>query len=130
VFIPPGTVTQLEQIIAGSSTFEILTDVYTAGILIDFDYCPMGQSYDVLVTVVAMDEKSAFATYVCVDPKEMPCSAGTAQRSNSDPSGIALNSILLSTNTAEYTSMQVAVYGWGQYQGQNKFAFGVSVTPK
>jgi len=127
VFVPSGTVVQLDQIIAGSSTFQIATDVYNAGILIDFDYCPTAQSYNVQINVVATDELSAFATYICVNPTEMPCSAGSAQRSNSDPSGVALNTVLLSTNTAEYASMQAAIYGWGRFGGVNSAVFSVSV---
>jgi len=128
--LPTGTVTQLTQIIAGTSTFQVPTDPYNVGILIDFDYCPMGQSYDVEVNVVALDELSAFATYLCVKASEMPCSAGNAQRANSDPSGTALNNVVLSTNTAEYTSLQAAIYGWGRYQGVNNAVLSVAVRPK
>jgi len=117
---------ELDQIVADSTTFAMDTDLDYPGALINLGYCPTSASYDITISVVAVDDVSAFATYACL-ASQAPCSAGKAAVDHSDPRGIPVNTVVLRTNTQEFTTLQIAVYGSGKYQGTNTALFFVNV---
>jgi len=114
------TFTDLTQMVSVASEWQVQTG---ASILLEISFCPTSQSYQLLFQTRASDGKSATALYLCVDPSEFPCNIGSSQQANQDPSSSALSSVILSTTTAQYSTIQAAVYGWGVYQGTNTFTF-------
>jgi len=121
------TFQDLQQLISIPQTFQVPTggDPWVAS----FSYCPTSPNYDLVIQAEGADGISAVALYVCVQPSEFPCSAGTAQQAFSNPIGSFVASVSLSTSTAQFTVLQVAVYGWGDYQKQNSFQMTVASPP-
>jgi hypothetical protein len=113
----------LQQIIADSDVYTVVTG---SSVLIDFSYCPSQATYNMIIQITATDEKTATSLYVCL-PDQIPCDASKATREHSDPRPIAVNTVSLSTTSTEFSALQVAVYGWGDYQQDNKFIFSVNV---
>jgi len=120
---------RLIQVITDGQTFSIPTNPNTPGILIDYYYCgnPDTPKIQIITTVNSLDDQSAFSTYLCM-PNQLPCAAGTALVENSDPRGIAINTVVLNTNSNQYNAIEAAIYGWGNYGGKNTFSFTVNVS--
>jgi hypothetical protein len=121
------TFVDLQQLISIPQAFQTQTggDPWVGA----FSYCPTSTNYDLIIQAEGADGISAVALYVCINPSEFPCSAGTAQQAFSNPIGSFVASVSLSTNTGQFTVMQVAVYGWGEYQKQNTFMLTVASPP-
>jgi len=113
----------LNQIIVDDTVYKVLTGSHT---LINFAFCPSQTSYNIVVQVSANDERTATSLYVCL-PSEQPCDASKAAQSRSDPRPIAINTVSLPTTSTQYSNLQAAVYGWGDYQQVNEFLFSVNV---
>jgi len=112
----------MNQILYSGTPIQVMTN---ATAFIDFTFCPTSDSYELDVIVVAIDEISAFQTYVCTNfSATNPCNAYNGQN-NADPSGRAVNHVRLTTNYRQFTSMEVAVLGFGNLNQNNKFLFSV-----
>jgi hypothetical protein len=117
------------EIIKGSRTYSVGTGPSNKPepILIDFSYCPPPNvtTYTLVVQTVAADTKSAMSLYICL-PNALPCSAANSDQSRQDPAGTAVATVLLPTTTAQYTFLEAAIYGVGEFEGINTFYFVVS----
>jgi len=126
-----ATWTSYREIIKGERTYQIQTGPSSKPIplLIDFSYCPPPDvtSYTLVVQVVAADTKSPMSLYICL-PDKLPCSAVNSDQSRQDPAGIAVATVMLPTNTAQYKFLEAAVYGVGEFNSMNTFYFVVSTT--
>jgi len=118
------TFIDLQELISIPQTFQ--TPTGGAPWVGSFSYCPTSPTYELIIQAEGTDGISAVALYVCVQPSEFPCSAGTAQRAFTNPNGAFVSSVSLTTSTGQFTVMQIAVYGWGAYQQQNTFQLTVS----
>lgn len=76
--------------------------------------CVSLNSTNSVLTVVAYDTNSAMATYVCQD---YPCN--TANAFAEDRSGTGYNFVQI--GKVSRTEIVAAIYGWGTYNGTNKF---------
>jgi len=122
-------ITDLLQLLFNPVPFTVQTNLVFSPLLIDFTYCPTADTYQLDVIVVATDEKSSFSTYICTAfNATAPCSASRG-KNHSDESASAINHISLPTNLHEFTTLEAAVYGVGNYNQLNKFIFSVSVQP-
>jgi len=120
----------------GDPTFTLMDQIYSDGTeysvptgssrTFSMSYCAAVPVYTLTFQVTAEDDKSAFALYVCTDPSEFPCTAGSAKREYSDPRGIAVSTVLISTTTGQFSKIQVAVYGWGEHLQSNAFLLSIN----
>lgn len=87
-------------------------------------------SYNIDIVVTALDSQSAMATYVCLPPfnPEKGCTPDEADAS--DPRGIAINTVTISTRTGGLKDIYIAVVGWGDGEQTNSFVIGATVTKK
>jgi len=76
----------------------------------------------VAVGIVGADDKSGFYTWFCYQNPD-DCTALNFDKN--DNTGSAVNSILVSV-PAIYPNVTIVINGYGQYQGMNKFLFGLS----
>jgi len=117
-------------------TFILMDQIYSDGTpysvttgssrTFSIDYCSAVPLYTITFQATAMDDKSAFALYVCTDPSEFPCTAGSAKRAYSDPRGIAVVTVVISTTTGQFSQIQVTVYGWGEQAQSNTFLLSIN----
>ncbi|EDO39255.1 predicted protein [Nematostella vectensis] len=95
-----------------------------------FRFCPdseTGSRFDVAISTVAVDSKSAMSTYVCL-PTELPCSPTSSN--HYDPRGTSINSVTLTTGSGQLTELHVLVIGWGDGSQTNTFVLGATTTKK
>jgi len=114
----------LTQIIADTTQYQVATG---ESILINFDYCPTTEAYNIVISVVAVDDASASALYVCTNSTQFPCTPASASPANTDPRGIAVSQVILTTKNEDLTSLQANIVGWGRYNYKNTFLFSVNV---
>jgi len=114
---------EMVQIIFSARAFGVLTGSIQR---LDFQYCPIQSTYSLNIVVVALDEKSAFTTAVCKG-FTVPCDMQNSVARDTRP--IAINQVPLSTTTKEWTAIEVAIQGWGDYKQMNYFSFSVSAQP-
>jgi len=121
----------LREIIKGDQAYQVMTgpSQKPVPILIDFSFCPPPDisTYTLVVQVVAADTKSAMSLYICL-PDKLPCSVANSDQARQDPAGIAVATVVLPTNTAQYKFLEAAVYGVGEFASLNTFYFVVSTT--
>jgi len=117
--------TPLKQFLNTLQVYQVMTQSL---VTINWAYCPTSSTYSLIVAARATDLTSDLALYVCL-PTETPCGPATASRSRSDPTGAAVASVLLSTTTKEYQTLQAAVVGWGNFGQMNNFVFVVGPPP-
>jgi len=120
-------IVEMLQLLSNPHPFRVQTSVLNP-LLIDFTFCPIGDEYQLDIIVVSVDQISSFSTYVCTNfSASQPCNSNRAPYH--DPSAAALNHITLATNLHEFTTLEAAIYGVGNYQQWNSFLFSVAVAP-
>jgi len=121
--------TPFREIIKGDKKYTVATGPSSKPepVLIDFSFCPPPNVtiYTLVVQTVAADVKSAMSLYICTD-KQLPCSAANSDRDHQDPAGTAVATVLLYTTSTEFSFLEAAVYGVGEFEGINTFFFVVS----
>jgi len=120
---PSMAIQEMVQIIFLARAFGVLTGSIQR---LDFQYCPIQSTYSLNIVVVALDEKSAFTTAVCKN-FTVPCDMQNSVARDTRP--IAVNQVPLTTTTKEWTAIEVAIQGWGDYKQMNYFSFSVSAQP-
>jgi len=120
----PNAIVDLLQLLYDPTPLVVGSVADSPPLLIDFVYCPTQDSYQLEIFVVALDEISAFATYLCTDFSS-PCNAQKGQ-GLSDPRGIAVNYVHLQTTYRQYTTIEAAIYGYGNKGQNNTFIFSVT----
>ena len=94
-------------------------------------FCPDAGTtprYNIDVVVTALDSVSAMATYVCEPPVDPSVGCTPEDATDSDPRGIAINVVTLSTGSGSLKDIYVAVVGWGDGEQTNTFTIGAVVT--
>ena len=70
------------------------------------------------------------ATYVCEPPVDPSTGCTPEDAKESDPRGIAINVVTLSTTSGSLKDIYVAVVGWGDGEQLNNFSIGATVKSK
>jgi len=116
------------QLLFNPVPFSTLTNaLMDTPFLIDSTYCPTSDTYQLDVMVVATDVQSAFSTFVCTNfSSTAPCNANRG-KDHADPHATSINHIRLSTQSHEYSNLEIAIYGLGNYNLWNSFIFSIAV---
>jgi len=86
--------------------------------------CPDRASFSaVYFTLQSTDRFSATASYFC---SSSDCNTNNSPTGWYDDSGTALNAVTI-TNLNKAQMLWFNIYGWGQYQGLNRFVFNVRI---
>jgi hypothetical protein len=86
-------------------------------------HCSNFMSYQLTVTVNAVDTHSAMSTFVCADVS--PCTPAKAK--GADNSAKALNTVTLQTSVGDLKNIEIAVEGYGRYGENNSFRVSVGI---
>jgi len=116
------------QLLFNPAPFSTITNaLMDTPFLIDSAYCPTGDTYQLDVIVVATDVTSAFSSFVCTNfTPTTPCNAARG-KDHADTHATSINHIRLSTQLHEYTNLEIATYGLGNYNAWNNFIFSIAV---
>ncbi|XP_013385381.1 uncharacterized protein LOC106155211 [Lingula anatina] len=107
-YIDAGLV-YLDQVVHIDKPFHV---VYGQTVILAITFCPNPQTtknYRIDSTIFGIGPNAAFAQYVC---KIMPCN-DHQDAIASNPFQLPLNSLSVSTTTADLTTLYIAVVGWG-----------------
>ena len=79
---------------------------------------------------MAVDSVSAMATYACMPPIDPAFGCTSEDAEWSDPRGIAINVITLTTGIGSLRDVYLAVVGGGDGEQTNTFSIGATVTKR
>jgi len=89
-----------------------------------FSVCSAATPYaKVTYSLQAVDPSSAFATYFCTVSN---CNTATSQDGWFDNSGTATN--LVELTHVQQRLLYFTIYGWGAYQGNDRYLFNIQIT--
>ncbi|XP_028401354.1 uncharacterized protein LOC114524465 [Dendronephthya gigantea] len=93
-------------------------------------FCPdegTTERYDVSLVVTALDSISAMSTYACLPPVDPTVGCTPDKAAQSDPRGIAINTLTISTGSGGIKDLYIAVVGYGDGEQTNHFLIGATV---